>query len=628
MATSLYKKIVDFITLRIFSVRQKLILYAVSGLAWFLLMTAIGFYTVYIINQYAEKTFVEIIPHDKTAQKVIRKLRGASISAHKIVLYDDPDVMNNSYLRCKDRLVDSEKMLKAILEGGYIVDVSVGTGQLYEKLRVLPSHNSDTIKTARDALENIKGLLSLITDIYTSKTAGDDAGAIEGLIDYDILTRETIIDLFEISISSTKLYLDLNRMIKNTIFRSSVLSIGIFLVAVSLLIFYTRMLSRHIGVPILFIKNQLESLSEGDVDLKKRIKVDSTDEIGELANNFNRLLDNVHNINFFKKIIERDESVQDVYSRLAQIFKDELHLEHFILFEVSDSKNKMWVSHISLDEENDILCNQEILINCNLCRAKKTGSVVSSFEFKRICKQFLHPEEMQHICVPMTGGGGSTVGVAQFIFAMKEDLCINEKRCISSARRYITEAIPAIESKRLTETLRQSSLKDSLTGLYNRRFLEEYQDALIAEVTRQKSIVGLLMCDLDFFKEVNDTYGHDIGDIVLNEVAKVIKSTIRQSDLAIRFGGEEFLVLLKNVEKDSSVNVAEKVRKEMEERKIVTVAGTIQKTVSIGVSEFPVDGENFWQVIKFADVALYRAKETGRNKVVRFTADMWKEETY
>jgi diguanylate cyclase (GGDEF)-like protein len=171
-------------------------------------------------------------------------------------------------------------------------------------------------------------------------------------------------------------------------------------------------------------------------------------------------------------------------------------------------------------------------------------------------------------------------------------------------------------------TLQESALKDSLTGLYNRRFLQEYTETLIAGVLRRGKSVGLMMCDLDFFKQVNDLYGHNVGDNVLKETCEIIKKCIRSSDLVIRFGGEEFLVLMLDINGGETSQIADKIRETIEKTKIKVSDGVIKKTISIGISEFPTDAENFWQAIQFADAALYRAKDSGRNKVVRFTPDM------
>ena len=133
------------------------------------------------------------------------------------------------------------------------------------------------------------------------------------------------------------------------------------------------------------------------------------------------------------------------------------------------------------------------------------------------------------------------------------------------------------------------------------------------------------MADLDFFKKVNDVHGHQVGDRVLKTLSKILKNSVRSSDIVIRYGGEEFLLIIKKATSDDDVlAVAEKIRKNVEDHTMkIDSAITLKKTLTIGVSLFPKDSENFWQAIKFADVALYRGKEEGRNRVVRFEASMW-----
>jgi diguanylate cyclase (GGDEF)-like protein len=98
---------------------------------------------------------------------------------------------------------------------------------------------------------------------------------------------------------------------------------------------------------------------------------------------------------------------------------------------------------------------------------------------------------------------------------------------------------------------------------------------------------------------------------------------VRESDVVVRFGGEEFLVILNDVEPGDSFAVAEKIRTNVENKVFISAGDKIRKTISLGVSEFPADSDGFWQAIKYADVAMYQAKETGRNKSVRFEPSMW-----
>lgn len=183
-----------------------------------------------------------------------------------------------------------------------------------------------------------------------------------------------------------------------------------------------------------------------------------------------------------------------------------------------------------------------------------------------------------------------------------------------------------IESKRLMQSLRDSSMRDPLTNLYNRRFLEESLEPLTSGVRRRNAQVGVMMCDIDHFKHLNDTYGHDVGDDVLKGTCTIIKNSLRDADLLIRYGGEEFLVLLIDTEEDGAMIVGNRIRTSLEDHKFKTANGPMTKTMSMGIAMYPADGDDFWECVKLADTALYQAKDTGRNKVMRYTEGMSKEE--
>jgi diguanylate cyclase (GGDEF)-like protein len=131
------------------------------------------------------------------------------------------------------------------------------------------------------------------------------------------------------------------------------------------------------------------------------------------------------------------------------------------------------------------------------------------------------------------------------------------------------------------------------------------------------------MIDIDYFKMVNDTYGHDVGDKVIKVLADVLLSSIREADIAFRFGGEEFLILLHNCTKEGVEEVAQKIRQNFEKQVIeANPSKRFTKTLSIGTSLFPQDTDAIWKAIKYADIALYKAKNSGRNKVVTFSAEL------
>lgn len=164
-------------------------------------------------------------------------------------------------------------------------------------------------------------------------------------------------------------------------------------------------------------------------------------------------------------------------------------------------------------------------------------------------------------------------------------------------------------NRRITELTKT----DHLTGLANRRYFQERFREAMSLAVRKKNPLSLIMADLDFFKTVNDTYGHDSGDLVLKECAAVIRGECRQEDLAVRFGGEEFLVMLPQTTAEQAGVPAERIRERMEQLDILGDQYSI--TTSIGIAELePSDTED--TLIKRADEALYRAKKEGRNRVV------------
>ena len=199
------------------------------------------------------------------------------------------------------------------------------------------------------------------------------------------------------------------------------------------------------------------------------------------------------------------------------------------------------------------------------------------------------------------------------------------KKNISSIKHYLEAAKPVIESQILMEKLKDTSLRDGMTGLYNRRFLDEFIDKILSQASRSHDTYAVLMLDVDFFKMVNDTYGHDVGDKVIVALSKILKNSIRESDLAIRYGGEEFLIMLHNANDEGMRSVADKIHSEFAKLSFDVGTGEpLKKTISIGIAKFPMDGDTIWKCIKYADTALYEAKNTGRNKIVEFKAAMFK----
>ena len=180
----------------------------------------------------------------------------------------------------------------------------------------------------------------------------------------------------------------------------------------------------------------------------------------------------------------------------------------------------------------------------------------------------------------------------------------------------------------INEKLQRMSMTDGLTGIANRRALEEKLKDMFEHSLRLHEPLSIVMCDIDRFKSVNDTYGHQAGDDVLKQFAQVLHHEAREIDKVGRYGGEEFMLLLPGTVLDAAVTFAERVRHCIESHTFEFEGGSLKRTMSCGVAAWPhpkiqqTDG-----LIKAADDALYVAKKTGRNRVIRFDSNEFNANT-
>jgi diguanylate cyclase (GGDEF)-like protein/PAS domain S-box-containing protein len=175
----------------------------------------------------------------------------------------------------------------------------------------------------------------------------------------------------------------------------------------------------------------------------------------------------------------------------------------------------------------------------------------------------------------------------------------------------------SIANVKLSETLSRQSIQDQQSGLYNRRFMEESLHREIMRAARKKTSIGIIMGDIDHFKKFNDDYGHAAGDKIITHIGKIINDRFRGSDVACRYGGEEFLIILPETSLEDTFKRAEALREEIKKMEMVfpgQVAGTI--TMSLGVAAYPEKGLRMEDVLRTADTALYKAKQEGRDRVI------------
>ncbi|MDH3813551.1 MAG: diguanylate cyclase [Acidobacteriota bacterium] len=331
----------------------------------------------------------------------------------------------------------------------------------------------------------------------------------------------------------------------------------------------------------------------------------------------------------FRQTVESDRNLEEVYERIRFVLIGNFGLDKFSLYEVDSERDHLKILFAEgLPEGESLWCDEEILTDGTACRARRTAQEVDSFAEAGICGAFAgHGEDPGHrschVCIPLLLGG-SVSAVLQILYSAGEAPDIQEK--LHSIKTYIDEAAPVIESKRLTDILRESTLRDPMTGLYNRRFLEQFSDRLTSTTDRQESSLSLLMCDLDSFKEMNDTHGHEAGDLALHEAVRIFGASVRHTDFVIRMGGDEFLVILADSSPEKATEVAERIRASMEANRFDIASRKLKMTLSLGVSIYPQDSEDFQECMRAADAALYCAKEAGCNRALRFRPNMLRKQ--
>ena len=383
---------------------------------------------------------------------------------------------------------------------------------------------------------------------------------------------------------------------------------------------YPQGLSKEMINLIDKFNNLIVSFKDTATDIDKKLKGFIGSKINKQINpleDSKEIVLNLSNLYQFKKEIELDNTKEEIYNRLSEIFIYQFKIDNFTFIEIDTSKHKM---NIIKEIGNTFYCKENIDNEPHLCRASRTKNDVITTQYHHTCPYFDEVDKF-HYCISTSISKNINL-IINFVFDNKEELeYIKEK--ISFIKSYINESAPAIEVKLLMEALQQSAFRDGLTGLYNRKFLEEHSKKLIPQALRDKFNVGVLLLDMDHFKAVNDEYGHDIGDKVLKELARILNETVRESDIIIRYGGEEFIVLLVNVKtEEQALAVANKIRLKVSENEIDAYAGSkLRKTISIGLSMFPDDSRSLDSVIKNADIALYEAKSKGRNQVIRFQSE-------
>jgi len=189
---------------------------------------------------------------------------------------------------------------------------------------------------------------------------------------------------------------------------------------------------------------------------------------------------------------------------------------------------------------------------------------------------------------------------------------------VNEISAFVEELNPAVQRAILYLKVEEMSRTDGLTGLYRRGYFNERLEEEELRAKRSNGRFSILMMDIDHFKKVNDTYGHQAGDLVLKTVSEILKNSIYETDFAARYGGEEFVVIFPKTDPEGLKIKSEKIRQKIEEAEITVGLEKIKVTASFGIAHFPKDSQVAEEVLRYADISLYKSKQTGRNKVTEF----------
>lgn len=363
-----------------------------------------------------------------------------------------------------------------------------------------------------------------------------------------------------------------------------------------------------------YVNKNLENVNDMNAEEcldKCMIPVDSTDEIGESSESFNNL------VKAFLSTLNSESSIRN----FTEIFTNELDLgklsekalTHLIGYTgatagvvLIDKGGEIEVSYSHLIKDPDKLTTQEIVHKCFTNKKRVyfelTGNVVIEAGLVDFQPNAILLEPIVY--------KGEVLG-AILLASVKHF----EEHILNELNVYTHGLSLGMHNAIIHDKLEQLAILDPLTKIYNRRFGMERLKEEYGRCLRTNDPLGVLMLDIDYFKKVNDTYGHIIGDQVLIAIANIIKSNIRKGDILVRYGGEEFLALLPGASRAGLVHLAEKIRRYVEEHSIKHNDQDIKVTISIGGTSFPeYSPEELEGLIQKADESLYVSKDTGRNK--------------
>lgn len=350
-----------------------------------------------------------------------------------------------------------------------------------------------------------------------------------------------------------------------------------------------------------------------DITERKRIEADLKKAVSQKDENIKDMGYLMYFSTLMNEEVREDKLIHHMVKALQEHFQPEL----LAVLTIDKTKNVFDTTHMSPPMPLNKLVKPEVIADPSLCQVIRTGReiIVGNIDKDIPCECITHKiEGGGYACLPLITGGA----IAGMVLIGKRDkgYWYNEE-IRKLLLVYVGLTASALQRVRLIDITRRAAITDSLTGAYNRRFFDEMLKKQIALAKRRNEPLGLILADLDHFKNINDTYGHIAGDQALQQIASIMKNSIRSSDILSRYGGEEFVIIMPSIDISNAIKKAEGLRRHIEsfQFQIGSAGQPPQITISIGVSSFPDHGTEYETLIAAADLALYKAKKGGRNRV-------------
>ena len=343
------------------------------------------------------------------------------------------------------------------------------------------------------------------------------------------------------------------------------------------------------------------------------LTVDSEDEIGESSQAFNHLVQTLAlslqteaAVQTFTEMLSSQLDVNDLTDRALHQLLEHTHAGAGAILVETEGEVQVAVSHgiraantisasdyvrqaLRTEKRQSVLLPEDIVVE----------GVLTDFRPREVLIDPILYKEVTLGAIVLASGSGFTAEERNRLDLFRQGLAL------------------ALHNALLYDRLQRLAALDPLTSLYNRRFGMARLHEEFGRAVRVTAPLGVLMFDIDHFKQVNDIYGHLAGDRVLVRVAKLARTVMRDGDVIVRYGGEEFLAILPGASRNDLYNVGERLRRMIEDAAVADGEQTIRVTVSIGATAYPeVDAEDETALVKQADKALYAAKESGRNRVL------------